>query len=118
MTPRPIDGRIHTDKGESMTDAKKPAHTIRHGRLQAAIWRNQNDQGVYFNVTFQRSYKNGSGEWHTTESFGREDLLLQAKMANEAHTEILRLEKAERGEQPAKPQTREVVAASGGRRGR
>ena len=42
-----------------------------------------------FNVTFERSYKDGE-EWRTTNSFGRDDLLKLAKLADEAHSWITR----------------------------
>ena len=42
-----------------------------------------------FNVTFERSYKDGE-EWKTTNSFGRDDLLKLAKLADEAHSWITR----------------------------
>ena len=40
------------------------------------------------NVTFERSYKDGE-EWKTTTSFGRDDLLTLAKVADLAHSWII-----------------------------
>jgi hypothetical protein len=42
---------------------------------------------VRYNVTFARLYKEGE-EWRTTESFGRDDLLVVAKVADQAHSWI------------------------------
>ena len=39
-------------------------------------------------MTVSRSYRDQEGNWHTTESFGRDDLLLLAKVADLAHTWI------------------------------
>ncbi len=66
---------------------ERPAHEVRFGFIKAAIWKNPTDKGVRFNVTFSRSYKDGD-EWKSTDSFGRDDLLVLAKAANEAHSWI------------------------------
>lgn len=67
----------------------KPVHEVRLGVVKAAIWANETDAGVRHNVTFQRIYKDGD-EWKTTESFGRDELPLVAKVADLAHTWIYR----------------------------
>lgn len=71
----------------SQTETKKPVHEVRIGSIKAAIWANDTDKGVRHNVTFQRLYKDGD-EWKSSDSFGRDDLLLVAKVANLAHTWI------------------------------
>ncbi len=69
-------------------DAKtKPVHEVRLGRIKAAIWANETDNGVRHNVTITRLYKDGD-EWKTSTSFGREELPLVAKVADLAHTWI------------------------------
>jgi hypothetical protein len=69
-------------------DAKtKPVHEVRLGRIKAAIWANETDNGVRHNVTITRLYKEGE-EWRTSTSFGREELPLVAKVADLAHTWI------------------------------
>ena len=111
-------GQSSHEKGQSMGNSLRPVASIRHDKLQAAIWRNQNENGVYHCVTLGRAYKDGNGEWHSTDSFGRDDLLLLAKIVNEAHSEILKLQKAEPQQQAAKPQAKEAATANGGRNGR
>ena len=70
------------------SDAKqKPVHEIRLGRIKAAIWANETDNGTRHNVTITRLYKDGD-EWKTSTSFGREELPLVAKIADMAHTWI------------------------------
>jgi hypothetical protein len=69
-----------------------PVHEVRIGLIKAAIWANKTDDGVRHNVTFERSYRDGE-EWKTTSSFGRDDLLVLAKVADLAHTWILQPEK-------------------------
>lgn len=63
----------------------KPIHEIRLGSIKAAVWRNDTEAGVRYNVTFSRLYKDGD-QWGSTESFGRDDLLLLAKVADQAHS--------------------------------
>jgi len=71
----------------SQTETKKPVHEIRLGSIKAAIWANDTQNGVRHNVTLQRLYKD-EDEWKSSDSFGRDDLLLVAKVANMAHTWI------------------------------
>ena len=66
---------------------QKPAHEIRQGRIKATIWENETENGTRFNVTVARIYKDGE-QWKTTDSFGRDDLLLLAKVIDQAHTWI------------------------------
>ena len=69
-------------------DAKqKPVHEIRLGRIKAAIWANETDNGTRHNVTITRLYKDGD-EWKTSTSFGREELPLVSKIADMVHTWI------------------------------
>jgi len=72
-------------------EKKKPVETVRIGCVSASIWENKTEHGSRYNVTFSRSYNDGN-EWKRTESFGRDDLLLLAKMANEAHTRVCQLQ--------------------------
>lgn len=67
-----------------------PVHTARLGRIQAAVWANPNGEGrTFYNVTITRGYKEeGSDEWKDSDSFGRDDLPLVAKVADMAHTWI------------------------------
>ncbi len=69
----------------------KPAAQLRYGSVSAAIWKNDTDKGSFYNVTFQRTYKEGE-ELKNTQSFGRDDLLLLAKLADLAHTKIFELQ--------------------------
>lgn len=68
-----------------MPDNHKPVHEVRVGSVKAAIWENPTDNGVRHNVTFERLYKSDD-EWKQTQSFGRDDLLVLAKVADQAHT--------------------------------
>lgn len=66
---------------------KRPVHEIRFGRVKGAIWENEVPQGIRYNVTFQRIYRDEE-TWKTSDSFGRDDLHLVQKVADLAHTWI------------------------------
>lgn len=70
-----------------MSKTSKPAQELRFGRIKAAIWQNESENGSRFNVTFTRLYRDGEG-WKNSESFGRDDLPLLAKLADQAHSWI------------------------------
>ena len=65
--------------------AKAPAHVIRFGLIKASIWINQTRVGDRYTVTVVRLYKNGD-HWTESTRFGRDDLLLVAKVCDLAHT--------------------------------
>lgn len=65
----------------------KPTHEIRLGSIKAAVWENDTANGTRFNVSLSRIYKQ-ENDWKTSDSFGRDDLLLVAKVADLAHTWI------------------------------
>lgn len=65
----------------------KPIHEVRLGSIKAAVWRRETDVGVRYNVTFERLYKDND-QWKSTESFGRDDLLVLGKVADQTHTWI------------------------------
>jgi hypothetical protein len=75
-------------KSTQSKSAKKPVHEIRLGRIKAAIWENDTQNGTRHNVTLQRLYVGDDGKWQTSTSFGRDDLPLLAKVADRAHSWI------------------------------
>ena len=77
-----------------MAKKPKPVADIRVGFVHGAIWANQTDRGVRYNVTFARLYKAEDDGWRNTASFGRDDLLVLAKVADRAHDRIFELQAA------------------------
>ena len=73
-------------------ERQKPVHEIRLGLVRASIWENKTEYGVRHNVTLERLYPVKLDEnrrtWKSTSSFGRDDLLLGAKVFDLAHTWI------------------------------
>jgi hypothetical protein len=80
----------------------RPVRVIRIRNLRANIWANRLPSGqVAYNVTFDRLYREPDqtdgqgqvtrkGEWKQSPSFGKDDLLLLAKLADLAHTFVYR----------------------------
>ncbi len=66
----------------------RPVHEVRMGRVKAAIWENETQNGARHNVTVSRIYKDADDQWRDSTSFGREDLPLVAKVVDQAHTWI------------------------------
>jgi hypothetical protein len=64
-----------------------PVKTFRLGRIKAAVWENEGDQKFY-SVTLARTHIDDADKYHDTDSFGRDDLPLVAKLADQAHTFI------------------------------
>ena len=87
-----------------MTSNTKPVDEVRFGAVKAAIWRNETDNGSRFNVTFSRSYRDSEGNWKSTSSFRRDDLLVVAKVADQAHSRIFALQREEKTAAKEQPQ--------------
>lgn len=66
---------------------ERPVHEFRLGKAKAVVWKNETDVGVRYGVTFARIYLTAEG-WQTSASFGRDELMLVAKVADMAHTWI------------------------------
>ena len=69
-------------------DRNRPVHSVRLRNIRAAVWANESEQGTRYNATFCRLYKDNEGFWRSSDSFGRDDLLLLAKVADLAHSWI------------------------------
>jgi hypothetical protein len=50
-------------------NGNRPLEKIRFGRIQANIWENASDNGVYYTVTFERRYQDADGNWKSAQSF-------------------------------------------------
>jgi hypothetical protein len=78
-----------------MSSNTKPAHKIRSGALTVTIWKKDSEKGPWYSVTPSRSYKQGE-EWKESDSYGGDDLLLLAKMIDQAHSWIQDQQQADR----------------------
>ena len=71
-----------------MKTTQRPVHEVRLGAIKAAVWRNETQFGARYSATFSRLYKGEGDKWESSDSFGRDDLLLLGKVANETHSWI------------------------------
>lgn len=65
----------------------KPVHEVRIGLIKAAVWHNMTRAGERYNVTISRLFRNGD-LWKESNHFGRDDLLVAAKVLDLAHSWI------------------------------
>ena len=78
-----------------MEENNRPVHEIRMGAVKASIWENESKNGGTFYTasfhtdSFHTLYRDQEGSWRRCSSFGRDDLLLLAKVANEVHTYMI-----------------------------
>jgi hypothetical protein len=83
----------HWPKGVSMSTATSstgnngPVHSFRKHSLKASIWRNDTRNGVMYNCTLIRTYKDGE-EFKDTISLGFHDLANAAKLLLDAESWI------------------------------
>jgi len=64
--------------------SRPPVQTIRMGFVKASIWKNETKVGLRHQVTVCRLFKNGD-VWQESTRFGRDDLLLVARVIELSH---------------------------------
>lgn len=74
------------------TKKNLPVAKVTVGLQSASIFKNGSEGRAFYNVSFQRRYKAADGKWKSTSSYGRDDLLALAKLADLAHTKVLELQ--------------------------
>ena len=84
----------------------KPIHEVRMGMIKVAVWKNDSQNGVLYKAPFSRIYRAGN-EWKTTESVGRVDLLVLAKVADQAHSWIHTQSQEDRDDNGRRPSLRD-----------
>ena len=72
----------------------KSVPKIRIGSLKAAISHNDTEGRIRYTITFPHLYKD-TEQRKTTQTFGRNDLLFLAKVADQAHTRIFELQQGD-----------------------
>lgn len=84
-------------KTKAKEPGNPPANQFKMGRIRAAVWLNETENGPRYNVTVSRLYKDGD-DWHDSQSFGRDDLPLVMKVVDQAHTWIYQQNSGRNGE--------------------
>ena len=92
----------HNDnlRDESISRGNQPIHEERLGKIVAAIWLSETENGIRHNVTVSRIYRDGD-QWKRSSSFGRDDLPLVCKTVDRAHDWIFENIKATRASDDA-----------------
>jgi hypothetical protein len=81
----------HPKKAPAAEPAQAPVKKLRFGLVQASIWERRTEAGTFYAARFERRYQDNEGQWQSTHSYNTDDLLELAKLADQAHTEIMRL---------------------------
>jgi hypothetical protein len=82
----------------------EPAEKVTLFPVEAAIWKNVSKGGdSFYSVTFERKYRDQDTRWKSSSSFGADDLLLLAKVADLAHTRLVELRTKDRQMKPPTP---------------
>ena len=68
--------------------ANKPVFTRRLNRIEVAIWKNETEDAIWHNVTFQRTYRDEKGEIQNTNNFRMDDLPALAFLAAKAYDQM------------------------------
>jgi hypothetical protein len=65
----------------------KPVKNFKAGAISVAVWPNttKEDHRIFHTVTLERSYKDEKGEWHSTPSLRKQDLLGTARLLGQAY---------------------------------
>jgi hypothetical protein len=84
-----------TEKGNLMSTFQ-PIAKLSLYPVTAAIWLNEKDGKSWYSTKIERRYKDESGAWRSSDTFYAGDLLLVAKIADQAHSEIEKLKAADR----------------------
>jgi hypothetical protein len=80
-----------------METKQKPVKEVRIGHVKAAVWSHKSETGTRYSVTLSRIWKDGD-TWKSTDGFGRDDLLILAKVADQTHTWLCQTQAEERTE--------------------
>lgn len=92
--------KSNTTKSTPANKPQQPVAKVKIGAVSAAIWANETEKGTRYNATIERRYRDGE-EWKTSGSYGRDDLLTLAKVADQAHSKIVELMAADRANDQA-----------------
>ena len=74
--------------------ANKPIFSRRLNKVEVAIWRNESEEAVWHNVTFQRTYRDEKGEIQNTTNYRMDDLPALAFLAVKAYDQMALTEDA------------------------
>jgi len=63
-----------------------PAKRFKSSGVEVSVWKNEGKEGsVFFTVSLQRSYKDKEGNWQSTASLRKSDLLVASHLLEKAY---------------------------------
>lgn len=75
-----------------------PVAHEREGRLKAAIWQQHGSNGVFYNVTIERTYEDEAGNLRSSDSLSKNDLYRLPRLVDKAISRISIIEQSDRAE--------------------
>lgn len=72
---------------DSTSSIPGPVQELQIGKVKSLVYKSKTDIGVRFYAVFVRLYRQDE-EWKATDSFGRDELLVLAKLADQTHSWI------------------------------
>lgn len=88
-----------TDQDRQSSEQKRPAETLRDGKLKATLWRQEGDRSDYHTARFAKLYEDRDGNLQETQSFTRSDLLGLAELARKSRDWIMERDREQFKEQ-------------------
>ena len=85
--------RVDDTEPPPAATGNRPFDKVRLGQITANIWRNSGQNGDYFSVSFERSYKDEQGQLQSTSSFRPADLPVVETVSQKAVDRIMEIEK-------------------------
>jgi hypothetical protein len=87
-----------------MSDAKKtkkpPVARVKTGTVTAAIWARDTDKGTFYDVTFQRAYRDADRKWKNSTSFDLNGLLALQHVVGQAIDKVQELRATDISDKP------------------
>lgn len=84
-----------------MANTNKPVAKVQCFPVTGSIWANRTSKGVFYSVSFERSYKDEAGKYQTSSTFNAADLLILSKVADLCDTKTRELRAADRQSEQA-----------------
>ena len=70
----------------------KPQFSHKLNRIEVAVWRNENENNIWHNITFVKTYRDSDGALQTTNGLKMEDLPSLTFLAGKAYDYLASME--------------------------
>lgn len=79
--------------------SNQPETVLRDGNLKATVWKNEGENGPYYNTTLSRTWQDDQGKWHDAHSFSGAELLRVSELARGAYAKTNELRQSHNQQQ-------------------